>query len=307
MEIRQLEALVGIADNRSFSTTAEALETVQSNISTRIARLEAELGAVLVHRGSGELTEAGILAVARARRIIDDVRAIATDVISLEDDIRGHVAVGMIGTTGRWLIPILLKEQRVQYPHIQIRIVEGTNSTLEPQLASGKLDLAILSQPIDSSDLTDEDLFTEDLVLVVARDHPLALLRTPLQLSDIAEFDLLLPSQGTALRSEIDDAATAANIRLRPLIEIDGIRTLASLAFDGHGAAILPATALSSHLRGAFVAIPISDLSQRRVALVNRRYGFPSTPVRAIRSLLVTLTTTSSELPSGVHIHLPQG
>ena len=50
MEIRQLEALIGIADHRTFSTAADALGTVQSNISNRIARLEAELGAPLVDR-----------------------------------------------------------------------------------------------------------------------------------------------------------------------------------------------------------------------------------------------------------------
>ena len=57
MEIRQLEALVGIAEHGTFSGAAEALGTVQSNISNRIARLESELGCELVDRASGSITE----------------------------------------------------------------------------------------------------------------------------------------------------------------------------------------------------------------------------------------------------------
>jgi len=56
MEIRQLEALVGIADHGTFSSAADALGTVQSNISNRIARLEAELETELIDRTTGALT-----------------------------------------------------------------------------------------------------------------------------------------------------------------------------------------------------------------------------------------------------------
>ena len=71
MEIRQLEALVGIADHRTFSRAADALGTVQSNISNRIARLEDELGTELVNRSTGALSESGEIVVQRARRILN--------------------------------------------------------------------------------------------------------------------------------------------------------------------------------------------------------------------------------------------
>ena len=80
MEIRQLEALLGIADHGSFSDAATALSTVQSNISTRIAKLETELGAELVDRSSAKLTESGMIVSERARRVIAEVGAITSDV-----------------------------------------------------------------------------------------------------------------------------------------------------------------------------------------------------------------------------------
>ncbi len=265
MEIRQLEALVSIAEHGTFSSAADALGTVQSNISNRVARLEGELGTELVDRATGKLTESGVIVVDRARRILRELRAIASDVSELNADIRGQVTLGMIGSAGRWVVPLLLENLRKRYRNINVRISEGTNSALEPRLINGQLDLAVLAWPVMAEELTEVDLFTEDLVVIAHREHPLATMKGPLPFSVLAQHDLLLPMVGTPIRREIDDAARSVGIELHPLIEIDGLRTIASMTFDGHGPSILPATMLSPHLRTNFVALPIENIEKRRV------------------------------------------
>ncbi len=302
MEIRQLEALVSIADHGSFSGAGDALGTVQSNISTRIARLESELGTELIERSTGTITESGRVVVQRARRILSELNAIASDVFELKSDVRGRVALGMIGTAGRWIVPLLLKAQREVYPNIALHIIEGTNSTLEPQLVHGQLDLSVLAWPVSAPELVESDLFTEDLVLIAAKDHPLANLLGPVTFATLANYELLLPLSGTPIRREIDEASLAQGITLRPLIELDGLRTIASLTFDGHGPSILPATMLSQHLRDSFRAIQIEGVPRRRVSLVSRRFGFPPAPVRAIQALLHEVVQTAHHVPEGVYL-----
>ena len=302
MEIRQLEALVGIADHRTFSRAADALGTVQSNISNRIARLEDELGTELVNRSTGALSESGEIVVQRARRILNELRAIASDVSELNADIRGEVVVGMIGTAGRWIVPLLLAALKTTYPHIAVRIIEGSNSVLEPQLVNGRLDLAVLAWPVDAPELTEAELFTEDLVLIVDKRHALVQLHRPVTFAELAEYELLLPLRGTPIRREIDEASAAQGVELTPLIELDGLRTIASLTFDGHGPSILPATMLSPHLQSNFVAVHIDAIPKRRVVLANRRFGFPAAPVRAIESLLFEVVRNVPSAPDGVYI-----
>jgi len=299
MEIRQLEALVGIAEHGTFSSAAEALGTVQSNISNRIARLEAELGSELIDRASGALTESGSVVVERARRILSEVGAIAADVSELTADIRGRVSVGMIGTAGRWIVPLLLEAQRQSFPHISLRITEGTNSVIEPQLISGVLDIAVLAWPVEPPELSEIDLYSEDLVLICESTHPLAQ-RSSITFNDIEPYEVLLPFPGTPIRREIDEAAHAQGVELRPLIELDGLRTIASLTFDGHGPSILPSTMLSKHLRPKFCAVPIEGIALRRVCLVRRRFGFPAAPVRAIHALLMQVVREARSVPEGV-------
>lgn len=307
MEIRQLEALVGIADHGTFSSAAEALGTVQSNISNRIARLEGDLATELIDRASGVLTESGEIVVLRARRILSELNAIASDVSELNAEIRGQVVLGMIGTAGRWIVPLLLEAQRANFPHIALRIIEGSNSVIEPQLVNGRLDLAVLAWPVNAPELVETDLFSEDLVVIADKRHPLAHHNGPLDFATLANYELLLPLVGTPIRREIDDASHAKGIELQPLIELDGLRTIASLTFDGHGPSILPATMLSSHLRDKFVALHINDIARRRVVLASRRFGFPAAPVRAIQSLLIETVAQAANVPEGVYLPNAQG
>ena len=109
MDIRQLNALVAVVDNGSFSAAAKSLHTVQSNISTHISRLEKELSVSLIDRRTGVLTEEGELVVERARRVQTELESIALDVRSLHSEVAGIVRLGVIGTTGRWVSPILLE------------------------------------------------------------------------------------------------------------------------------------------------------------------------------------------------------
>ncbi|MDE3064724.1 MAG: LysR family transcriptional regulator [Acidobacteriota bacterium] len=302
MEIRQLEAVVGINDHGTFSGAAEALGTVQSNISSRVARLEAELGTELIDRATGAPTESGRVVVQRARRILNELGAIAADVSELKADVRGRVRLGMIGSGGRWIVPLLRDAQRARFPHVALHIIEGSNSTLEPQVVQGQLDVAVLAWPVDSPELTQSDLFDEDLVLIVPRGHPLAADRSPVSFETLSHYELLLPLSGTPIRREIDEASRAQGVELRPLLEMDGLRTIASLTFDGLGLSILPATMLSRHLRDEFTTVPIAGIARRRVVLVGRRFGFPSAPVRAVTALLGEVVATAQDVPAGVYL-----
>jgi LysR family hydrogen peroxide-inducible transcriptional activator len=302
MELRHLQALTAISDHGTFSAAAEHLNTVQSNISAHVARLERELGAPLIDRADGHLTEEGIVVVARARRILSELDALVADVAACKDEVTGTVRVGMIGTTARWLVPRLMDQARRSHPKLRLVVIEGNTTGLEPQLASGQLDLAVLHLPVTGRDLTARMLFEEDLMLMVPQGHPLADAGRPLVLEDLADLELLLPLPGTAFRDELDAVTRPLGITLLPAAEIDGLRLIASLAFEGYGPAVLPATAIPSFLRDRFRPVPIEGLPRRRVGVAVRSRGLPSAPTRALHELLDSVVAVAGDRPEGVHI-----
>jgi DNA-binding transcriptional LysR family regulator len=302
MELRHLQALTAISDHGTFSAAAEHLNTVQSNISAHVARLERELGAPLVDRADGRLTQEGTVVVARARRILSELDALISDVAACKDEVTGTVRVGMIGTTARWLVPRLMDVARKRHPKLRLVVVEGNTTGLEPQLASGQLDLAVLHLPVTGRDLVARLLFEEDLMLVVPQGHPLADPGRPLGLEDLADMELLLPLPGTAFRDELDAVIRPLGVTLLPAAEIDGLRLIASLVFEGYGPAILPATAIPSFLRDRFHPLPIDGLPRRRVGVAQRGRGLPSAPTRALVELLEAVVAVPEDRPDGVHV-----
>ena len=288
MDVRQLSTLVAIADHGTFSAAARALYTVQSNVSAHIARLEKELGVSLVDRAHGGLTEDGSRVVERARRVLNEMDDITADMASRHEDVTGQTRLGVIGTTGRWLMPKLLSRLSAEHPNLRAVVQVGSTSALVPNVLGGQLNAAVVHLPVDDAEVIITPLFAEDLVLLAHADHPL-------------EVPLLLPPMGAALRKVLERAAATVDITLRAQAEIDGARLLASLAFDGYGAAIVPATAIPAGSDVEHRRITVPELPRRVVAFIRRRRPSASAPTMAAFDTLRSLIEEYGDTQPGVH------
>lgn len=301
MDLRQLNALLAVAEHRSFSAAARALHTVQSNVSTHVARLERELGAILIDRGRGELSPEGEIVADRARRIQSELRAIQDDLVSMREDLAGTVRMGIIGTTARWLTPVLLDAVHQRHPRLELIIVDATTTSLAPQLLQGQLDVAVVNLPLDDPELEVFVLFEEDRILIAPADHPLAAFSS-VDLETLAQHQILLPPPGTAFRDAIDADARRARVTLQVRAEIDGLRLLTSLAFQGFAPALVPASATSGTPLGNWRMLLVEGLSRRQVGLARSRGKSPSAPQRAVGELVTEMVAT--EAPKHSHLHL---
>jgi len=300
MDVRQLATLVAIADHGTFSAAARSLYTVQSNVSSHIARLEKELGVTLVDRAQGELTEEGVRVVERARRILNEIDDISADMASRDSDISGQTRIGVIGTTARWLMPQFLGRLGSEHPNVRAIVQEGSTSSLVPNVLGGQLNGAIVHLPVDDPELVIEPLFAEDLLLLADKSHPLAS-RDSIPIEDLDEVPLLLPPTGSALRRVLERAAASSGITLRAQAEVDGVGLLASLAFDGFGATIVPATAVPTWLDGSFRRITVPELPRRVVAFIRRRRPSSSAPTLAALEALLAVTQEQGAEQHGVY------
>ncbi|MFM8531178.1 MAG: LysR family transcriptional regulator [Ilumatobacteraceae bacterium] len=301
MDLRQLAALTAIADHGSFSAAARALYTVQSNVSGHVAHLERELGVTLVDRQRGGLTAEGFQVVERARRIQRELDGISAEMASRDTDVVGTTRLGVIGTTGRWVMPELLTRLATDHPRLRMTVFEGPSSALLTELLDGKIDAAVVHLPVDEPELSIEPLFAEDLMLLVHTRNPLSE-RTEVPLAELAQHPLVLAPPGTAFRRVVDRAATSAGVTLTAAAEIDGVRLLASMAYEGFGPAIVPATAVPRWLRGEFRVIRVPELPRRVVAWVQKRRPTASRPTRAARETTHAVLERIGSRQPGVHI-----
>jgi DNA-binding transcriptional LysR family regulator len=303
MDLRQLNILLAVAEHGGFSAAARALHTVQSNVSTHVARLEKELGATLIDRATGQPTKEGAAVLTRATRIRAELEAVSADVASLGARVAGTARLGMIGTTARWLAPLLFEAIEEHHPEVRMVLVDATTTSLLPRVDRGDLDLAIVNLPAESQDSQTEPLFDEDRILLAPPTHPLGA-APKVSLRELAAHDLLLEPVGTAFRDELDVQAAAAGVRLRARAEIDGMRLLASLVIAGFGAAVLPASAVPPVPPGAdepWRVVAVDGLEPRRVGLAQRRRGLLSSPAAAVRELLLEVVAAHLSDEPGLH------
>ncbi len=300
MDLRQLNALDAVAEHGTFSAAAAALHTVQSNVSTHVARLEKELGATLFDRAAGTLTAEGRAVVGRARRIQAELDALVADVTALSSEVRGSLRLGVLGTTGRWLVPKLLVRMNRKHPAVSITVVEASSATLEPQLVSGRLDLSIVTLPMPGLDLVATPLFEEDLVLIVPAASPFAS-RTEVAVADLDGLEMLLPAKGTVFRQTLDEAFATAGIHPVVRAELDGVRLLASLAFEGWAAGIVPASAIPSWLSGPWARLRVVGLPRRSIGLAQRARSLPSAPAKATAAVLAEVVWQDAVDLPGIH------
>ncbi len=301
MDLRQLSALVAIADHGSFSAAAKALYTVQSNVSGHISRLERELGVTLIDRTGRELTNEGMMVLERARRIQREFEGIAADIASLGTTVAGDARIGVIGTTARWLMPLVLRALGRDHPLVHAILAEGTTSNLVPRLLSGALDAAIVHLPVDEPELRVVPLFAEDLVVITPADHPLATV-SEVSLRTLSAYPLLLPPHGTALRRVIDRAVHTAGVTLIAQAEIDGVRLLASLAQEGFGPTIVPTTTVPIWVTGEFRRVAVPELPRRVVGWVQSRRPAAAAPAKATLDVLRNIIAEHAAEQPGVYL-----
>lgn len=299
MDIRQLRMLVAVAEHRSFSGAARAMNTVQSNVSTQVAKLEAELNAALIDRSTNQLTIEGQMVVRRAQRIASEMDHITADVARLAATVVGTVHVGVIGTTARWLVPRLLDLASQRYPEIGLVFVDGTSTLLVPQVVASRLDIAVLNLSGTDRAVAIEPLFAEPRVAVVPDDHTLAD-RDTIELIDLVDVPLLMEVKGSPMRAHLDAFASSHGVNFSARAEIDGLRLIASLAFAGFGVAILPASAAPNWIGGNWTSITVTDAPSRQVGIARRRPGILSTAAQAVEALIYDVVADASGRPEGI-------
>jgi DNA-binding transcriptional LysR family regulator len=270
VDVRQLEALLAVAEEGSFTAAADRLRTVQSNVSEHVRQLEAELGVQLLVRGRrGTVpTEFGERVIDRARAIRSEIEALHKDVSMLQGLETGHATLGVVGTVSRSLVPRVVAEMRRIAPGLSLRLTEGASERLAGEVAARQLATAVVTEPVSDPRLVVEHLRDEELVAVVPARSTIDGSSVPLK--QVAREPLILPPAGNPLRDELETAARGERVELRVPIEVEGVRLITDLVAAGAGVSILPETAVPPDAR-AVRRLRIARMPPRRLAIVTAR------------------------------------
>jgi DNA-binding transcriptional LysR family regulator len=289
MELRQLRYLDAVARRLSFTQAARDLYVAQSALSQQVGRLERELGVELLRRTTRrvEVTEAGELVLARARRALAEVDGVRADLDALRGLVRGALRIGGVLPVGPVHPAALIADFSRAHPGLAITVREDVAFRLLGQLRDGSLDLVMALVDPDSLDgLEGVRLLDEELVFVAPLDHPLARAKR-VRVERLADEPLIAYGAGSALR----EALLALVPGGRVVAEANELETVQEFTARGLGVTLMPRSVVES--QGDRLAIrPLSPRHALPVSLVWRAGERPTPAAQAFREhVLATMGT----------------
>ena len=286
MELDQLRYFLRVAERGNFTRAAEDLMISQPALSRSIQKLEDELGQPVFERKtrSVSLTEAGVLLESRAQQvlaILEDTKAEITD-----DGESGRVRIGAIPTIAPYYLPGLLRQFSAEFPKATLVVQEDTTDSLLKSCTQGEIDLAILALPIPAKYLEFEELFEEELLLVLPPDHPLVE-RPKIRLSDIESLPFVLLNEAHCLSDHIVSFCRQRSFQPVTVERTNQLTMVQELVSLSHGVSIIPAMAraLDRSDRRVYRSLT-GPKPTRKVAVVWNPYRFQSRLLEAFRNRL---------------------
>ena len=253
------------------------LQTDQSTVSRKIARLEHEVGVPLFERigRSIRLTRAGRRFVNRAERILGEIRDAVAEAAGSVSAESGEVHLGFLHTIGaRWL-PERLARFLEQYPGVRFILEEGTTGEVVAGVLDGRFDLGILGPPPPNTpELDIVPLFRERVAVVVPSQHRLVG-RSSVTLQEVADEPLILPRSRSGLRRVIDDAFARQGLGENVAYEGDDFTIIQGLVEAGLGVTLLPMPLPTPSTRVAVIPLREPPIARTMAIAWDRRRTLP--------------------------------
>ena len=275
MDLVLLRSLLAVAQHGAVTEAAAALGVSQSALSRRIDQLEQALGAALIERaGRGiVLTAMGELAVEEGKLLAQRYDRLKSRIVEHLQLGAGVVRVGGGATAVGFLLPRAIAAFRKLHPNIVFQVKEAGSRDIEAAVSREELELGIVTLPTRSRDVTEKPLTRDRIVLVAARDHPLAV-KPGIDARALNGQNLVSFEAGTAVRWLIDAALRDAQVQVNVVMELRSVAAILQMVETTGSLAFVSELAVAEQSRASrsVVALRVRGLHiQRELAVINKR------------------------------------
>jgi DNA-binding transcriptional LysR family regulator len=290
MTLDQLRVFVAVAERQHVTRAAQALNLAQSAASAAIAALEGQHGTKLFHRvGRGiELTEAGRLFLAEAKAVLAQAARAELALAELGGLMRGTLLVQASQTIASYWLPRHLVAFRRAYPGVEIRLGIGNTAQVAAAVREGAAELGFVEGKVDAPALASAVVARDQLLVLVAPDHPWAG-RATVTPEDLAGGEWVLREPGSGTRSAFEAVLEGFGVvpgRLRVVLELPSNEAVRAAVEAGAGAAALSASVAVPSLEAGLLHQVGIALPDRAFHVLHHRERDPSAAADALLRLI---------------------
>ena len=293
MDLKQLRALVTVAECGSVTRAAELLHVVQPAVSRQISSLEKELGVELFERSRHGMrpTEAGAALITRAQRALTELERARAEIEPARGEVTGIAAVGILGGLAELLAEPLVRVVTDKHPGIELHLATAYSGHLQQWLDEGDLDLSLLYNLRGSQTVRVLPLVRDQLWAVAPASAGLRA-DQPVDLATVLAQPFIMPIAGRhGLRILIDQARVELDVEPHIVAQANSMTLQTLLVEAGHGWTILPPSGVSTDVaNGRLSAAPLRNPGiSRTIGLGLPRTGRTPPAVEAVATELLAL------------------
>jgi DNA-binding transcriptional LysR family regulator len=269
MDLRRLEIFVRVAEFGSFSRAAEALFLTQPTVSEHVRALEDELGVQLLDRlGRGAApTPAGQLLLGYARKLLALAGEAQQAVDQFQGRVSGELIVGGSSIPGEYVLPSLIGAFRAKHPEIAVTLLIGDSRGVQEWVESGRVELGVVGVRPTGRSLDSRQLMADELVVVVAPDHPWVG-RGNISVEDIRHEPLILRERGSGSRDTLERALATVGLdfgAFRIVGEMGSTQAIKQAIRAGFGVSLISRRAVEDECRARLLGcVSVRDLDVSR-------------------------------------------
>lgn len=272
-DLNSLALLLSVAEFGSIGKAANAYGISQPVASTRLSRLERQVGLALLTRTAtgSRLTPVGEAFAAWAREVVYSMQVLTDNVTALRETRSARLRIAASLTVAEYLMPAWLMLLRRENPSLEVTAVVANSDEVCDRVRCGRVEVGFVEMPTVPADLSAGQIGVDRLVLVAAPDHPAAAgSRTPVVAADLVEQPILLREQGSGTRTTFVNALATllrsdGPLELPHALELGSTTTILATARVGGGIAVISARAARADLNtGALIEVEVAGLEARR-------------------------------------------
>lgn len=286
LDIKSLRCFQAVAQHRSFTRAAEQLRLAQPAVSMAIKRLEERLSLTLFHRQERTviLTDEGHRLLQHSAKILQAVSDAELEMQELTGLTCGAVRVGIPSMLGSYYFPPLLMGFRHRHPGLQLSVVEGGTWQIQQMLEKGELDIGVIAAEFLPDSLEGRTFLQEQMLVCVAREHPLAAQPSVSYTQFFAE-ELVLFKEGYFHRKVTDRLAQQHGLTAKIGFETNLIPLIQAIVRQGFGISALLNRAIEN--APDLVGIPFDTPVMLDLCIAWRRQGYLSKANQAFVDFLL--------------------
>lgn len=273
MDINQLEVLVAVAQEKSFSRAAEILNRTQPAVSQAIRRLENEIGEKLFDRSSkdGTLTTAGEVLLEYAKQMLNLRQTAQSAIKELRNLQKGKVTLSANEHTVFYLLPVIQQFRR-RYPLVKVEVQRGVASRIPKEVMARETELGVVSFKPNDESVKSFPVSIDELALVVSPDHSLAA-RKSVSVKELGKESFIAHNAPSPYRQRVIETFEKYRTPLNIGIELPSLEAIKRLVELNVGIALVPRLTAEAELSSRrLVGLSVNEMRlERKLHIIYRR------------------------------------